>query len=158
MKVVIAKILTDAGNIEACRVFDVNTKNTEELSLKKIRALINSGEKVVGFKTTRVNNYLGGNVKTNLVKERGKYNFNKVPVVNGSGDLINESDAETLTVYKWKGFAEAKKYICLDYTGKEVTLSVEEFKQKVTEGKINGAVMNSNTGKYKILSVLDSEM
>lgn len=158
MKIVIAKILTDTGSIEACRVFDIFTKSTEELSLKKIRVLINSGETIVGFKTAHVNNYMSGNVKTNLIKERGKFSFNKVPVITGSGDLVNKSDADKLTVYGWKGFAEAKKYFCLDYTGKEVTLSVEEFKQKVTEDKINGAMMNPKTGKPNILNLLDNEM
>lgn len=158
MKIVIGKILTDTDKIEACRVFDTNTKSTEELSLKKIRALITSGETVVGFKLTHINNYLKGNIKNNLTKERGKFSFNKVPVINGSGDLVNENDTEKLTVYGWKGFAEAKKYLCLDYTGKEVTLSVEEFKQKVTEDKINGAIMNPKTGKPNILNLLDNEM
>lgn len=158
MKIVIAKILTDTGSIEACRVFDTITKTTEELSLKKIRVLINSGETIVGFKITHVNNYLKANVKCNLIKERGKFSFNKVPVITGSGDLVNKSDADKLTVYGWKGFAEAKKYFCLDYTGKEVTLSVEEFKQKVTEDKINGAMMNPKTGKPNILNLLDNEM
>lgn len=158
MKIVIAKVLTDTGNIEACRVFNVSTKSTEELSLKKIRALINSGETIVGFKIANVSNYIRGNIKTNLVKERGKFSFNKVPVITGSGNLVNKSDADKLTVYGWKGFAEAKKYFCLDYAGKEVILSVEEFKQKVTEDKINGAMINTKTGKINILSLLDNEM
>lgn len=158
MKIVIGKILTDTDKIEACRVFDTNTKSTEELSLKKIRALITSGETVVGFKLTHINNYLKGNIKNNLTKERGKFSFNKVPTITGSGDLVNEDDKDILTVYGWKGFAEAKKYICIDYKGQETILNLADFKELVKQNKINGTIINDKTNKLMLMDALDNEL
>lgn len=159
MYIIIAKIMTtDKRSIEACRLYNTDTKEIYTLSLKKIKMLIHSGKKVVGFKTTEVSNFTHGKLRKNVIKERGKFNFNKVPEINGEGQLVNETDKDKKTVYGWKGFAEAKRYVCMDYTGTKKEYSITEFYKAVSEGIINGAIINPKTDKPIILSVLDVEL
>lgn len=158
MKVVIGKIMTDTGKIEACRVFNDKEHEFLDMSLKRIREEIEAGQEIVGFKLTQTNNYMSGDIKRNLTKERGKFNFNKVPVITGNGELVNEAEHDLLTVIAWHGFAEAKKYICVDYKGENTELNKEEFIQQVKADKINGAIISDKTGKIVIMDKLNKEL
>lgn len=155
MYVVIAKILSADGKIEACRIYDPETLEVGIFSTRKIRKHVREGGTVVGFKTAYT--IVNEKVKVQISKERGKFNFSKIPEIDGKGDLKDLEDMDQMTVVGWNGFAEMKKYLCVDYKGTVNMIPVDEFKQKVKENKINGAIFNDRTGKCMILGALDIE-
>ena len=159
MYVIIAKILTtNKKNVEAYKLYDTETKDVGIVSLKKVKEMIYAGTTVIGLKTTEQSNYSRGKMKISIVKERGKFGFNKIPEIDGSGQPVNEEDKNRLTVLGWKGFAEVKKYICIDYEANIKELSVTEFEEAVRNNNINGASINPRTDRPAILNTLNIEL
>lgn len=159
MLIVIGRIKsTDGKKIEACRIIDTKTKEVKLVSFANIKKALCQGEKIKGFKRIESVNYVSGHIKVNITKEKGKFTFNKLPELNGIGELVNAEDSNKLILYGWKGFAEAKKYHLFNYKGEEVVLDIKQFEEKVRAGEVNGAIINTVTGKPIISADLNIEL
>lgn len=157
MKLIVGKILS-GKRLEACRVVDTETLEVKIISYSCIQEDIMKGEKVKGLRTNTLYNYMKGVDKKVITKEKGKWNFGKVPSLNGKGELIDPDDAKYLSLYGWRGFAEAKKYCLFNYLGDQVFLDVDTFKEKVKAGEINGATIYPKTGNPLICCDLQNEI
>lgn len=160
MYVIIGNIVNEQGEVEACKIFDTTTFNTGIYSMAKIKNAMRERHnlKVKGLKL--VEKYTWDNKKIYLVckeKER-RFNFNKIPKLNGAGELINVEDAKKLTVIGWHDFAEMKKYHCIDYKGQEVIINITEFIKKVKENQINGAFYNVKRNRVNLCKDLNIEI
>lgn len=161
MYIVIGKIKDpNTKKIEACRIIDSNTKEVKIISAIRIRDAVKRGIKVQGFKKfTIITNNKNFDVQTETTKaETSKFKWRKVPLLTGAGELVNKEDEKYLTVFGWKGFAEEKRYQLFDWEGKEVTLSVDEFIQKLKADEINGASFDYKNNKPILLRELNIEI
>lgn len=158
MKIVIGKISqSDSNNIEACKIVDVDTKKVEIISYNNIKKLI-SNEMVIGFKVNEINNYTSDKNRYVIKKDKGRFTFNKVPDINGKGELVNPEDSKYVTVFAWKGFAEAKTYFVFDHDGNVLELDVDKFEDMVRKDLVNGASINQVNGKITIKEELKREL
>lgn len=160
MIIVIGKIEDAGGVLEACRVIDSKTKEVKEISFEKIKkAMKEDGTQIKGFKLIDKTDYNSEKLKKSVVKEKtNKFNFNRIPRLNGAGELIDSTEEKQLTLFGWKGFAEMKRYHLFNYKGEEIVLDITELTEKVTAGEINGAVINPRTNKPIISKDLDIEI
>lgn len=161
--VVIGKIQKDnKASIEACRLIDTVSKEMHDLSLERIKLLIKSGVQIKGFVLTEpCENYCIKKKAADKVLKKentNQFRFSRVPMLRGSGELINTSDNRFLTVYGWKGFAELKEYYLFNYKGETTILSQAEFEDKVRKQEINGASINPKTNKVIISKSLSLEI
>ena len=159
MLIVIGKIENSNGKLEACRLIDTETMNVRDISIKRIKDAVRSGTKIKGFTITRNNDLYSGNIRETVVRDKGtKFSWNRIPNLTGIGELINQDDANNLTVIGWKGFAEAKQYYLVNYKGEQIKLSLTEFIEKLKSDEINGAILNTNSSIPSISRDLDLEI
>ena len=160
MKITIGQIKDIGGKkLEACRVVDTATGEVRNISYNKIREeVVKNKQKIKGFVITEVIDYYNGTVKEALKHEKGKFSFDKIPELNGNGELKRAEDSRFITVYGWKGFAETKKYYCYDYKGNSIELNLKEFEEKVRRREVNGAFINPRTGSVAISEDLNIEI
>jgi len=160
MLVIIGKIENTNGRLEACRVVDTETLEVKDVSMKRIRKSVTEGVRVKGLIATSHTDLYSENVRKATVKEKGlKFRWGKIPQLNGSGQLINSADEKYLTVYGWKGFAEAKKYYLLNYKGEQIILDLKNFTEKVKRDEVNGATMDKKNMNIPLISKeLDMEI
>lgn len=163
MYVVIGKIEAQGNNVsklEACRIFDTDTKEVKDISITKIRKALKNGVRVVGFKimynidaTTKK-----GAVRSNVSRNNtAKFRWRNIPRLTGKGELINTEDAKYMTVIGWSGFAEMKKYHLIDWQGKETLINIEEFIEKVKAEEVNGVSYDSKYNKPLLSKELNEE-
>lgn len=150
MLIVIAKILDDNKKVEACRVINTATLKADIVSAQKLKGLVREGQEIIGF-CKSYNNKV-------YTEGKNRFNYSKVPELNGAGDLKNPKDARLLTVYGWKGFAEMKKYYLFNYKGDIEVLDAEQFTKEVQAGNVNGATPNNKTGRPMLSTALDIEL
>ena len=160
MLIVIGKIEDDSGKLEACRVIDSNTKEVQDVYIKKIeKALKEKHIKLKGFRLVEVNDYPKETIKESLRKEKtARFKYSKIPSLNGAGNPRRPEDEQMLTLFGWKGFAEMKEYHLFNYKGEETVLNATEFKDKVASGLINGAALHPRTGKPVLSQDLNIEL
>ena len=159
MLIIIGKIETSDGKPEAYRLMDTETRVVKDISAERIKNAVKADVKIKGFVKVDVEDPLKGGVKGAVRKEKNStWKYSKVALLNGSGELVKEEQSKLLTVYGWHGFAEVKKYHLLNYKGEEIILNVQEFKDKVAAGLVNGATINSRTGKVIVARDLDVEI
>lgn len=158
MLIVIGKIECNS-KLEAVRVVDTDSKQVKDVSYHSIRRkMIENNVKVKGFQKSQILDYSVGAVKDIIKKEKGNYNFSKLPALNGKGELINSTDARFLVIYGWSGFVEEKRYHCFNWKGETVLLNIEEFQKKVLANEINGAGIVVKNNKIVIAKELDVEI
>lgn len=164
MFIVIGKIEMKDGNkkkLDACRMFNTDTMEVQNISIGKIREAIRNGTHVLGFRTfylvqTTIKDV---NLKTTVTKDTTpKFRWRKVPRLTGNGELIDIEDAKYMTVIGWHGFAEMKTYHLVNWQGKEVLVNLEEFTRKVKANEINGASYDNKYNRITISRELNKEL
>lgn len=159
MVVIIAKMEKNSNKLEACRLFDTDTRKIKDVSYKAIRKAIVNGEiQIKGFVLADKTNYSTGRVSMTLKKDKGRFSFTKVPSINGEGELLNPEDAKYMAVFGWRGFLERKVYYCVDYKGDVTEMKVNDFIESVKSGVINGASISIRTGDAILSSELENEV
>lgn len=153
MLIAIGRINDTVNRLEAVKVFDTSTQNYQIVSYKKLKLAIRKGYTVKGFKI-RESISLRGAVEK---ESNNCWRFNRIPLINGSGQLVNEADAENIVVFGWRGFAEAKEYYGVDYRGKVIAIKTDELLERIKKSKVNGACINS-VGTISLSSELDNEL
>lgn len=163
MYVVIGKIETKDGNkikLDACRIIDTDTREVMDISIVKIRNALRNGVHVLGFKANYSLKATKENIKVHPEVARSgdsKFRWRNIPRLTGNGELVDAKDAKYMTVIGWHGFAEMKKYHLVDWQGKEVVLSLNEFIEKVQADEINGAAYDDKYNRPTINKELNNE-
>lgn len=163
MKITIGQIKDmDGKKLEACRVVDTATGEVKNISYNKIREqVVTNKQKIKGFVVTEITDYYNIDnikVKESMKHEKGKFSFEKIPQLKGTGELVNPEDSRFITVYGWKGFAEDKVYYCYDYQGNIIKLNIKEFDERVRRREVNGAFINPRTKKVAVCEDLSIEI
>ena len=153
MYIILARIKSD-GKIrrvftetEGYRIFDSNTNKCEIVNQNNVKNSLKKGVTIKGLKL---------NENGSISKENGTFSLSKIPFIDGFGNYIEAKSVRNKTVYGYKGFAEAKKFYLVDYTGKIYVTPVSEFYKMVERNEVNGAKIID--GKIAIADGLYSEL
>lgn len=153
MLIAIGRINDTVNRLEAVKVFDTSTQNYQVVSYKKLKYALRKGHIIKGFKLRETTS-----LKDTIEKESNNcWRFNRIPLINGNGQLVDEKEKDNVVVFGWRGFAEVKEYHCVDYRGKVVAIKTDELLERIKEGKVNGACISS-VGTISLSSELDNEL
>lgn len=144
------------NTIEACRIIDTETKEIKDIYIERIKQSVKNGVKVVGLKAYNKVNWRSNKKSMIVKKEIRRFDWEKIPKLNGAGQLLNDEDARFVTVYGWSGFAEMKRYHVINYEGEETLLTIDELRNKISNNEVNGAILHNN--KVQILEELSKEL
>jgi len=129
---VIGQLVDVRDRVIAYRLFDDISKKSEFVSLKELRALLDSGVKVLGIKKSA----------TRMEKRRAFV----PPTVDSSGEPID--DVPRYVLLECIGFLEAASYRVVSGGGVEKVVSAKEFRELLSEGRICGATL-LHTGRVQ---------
>lgn len=160
MLVIIARIVNKDKEIEACRVFDTNTKETRDISVGKIKDAILKDPKnrIKGYKTVDVNDYFNSKIRKHIIREKSTtYHLMKCPSLNGAGEILNPAESKVLVYGGWTGYAECKKHYLYNYKGEETIADREQLINLIKQNLVNGANYDSSRDRLIISDDLNEE-
>ena len=154
MLIIIARVRSDKRvrasftHDEAYRIFNTENNSFVDVARKDILNMLKAGVKIKGLKIYGPYN--------NLSTDKGSYSLNKVPFIDGYGEVIDTNQKDIRVVYGYKGFAEAKRFCTVNYKGDIEEIDVTDFLKILEDNKINGAKLVD--GKISVCKELYNEI